>query len=229
VLWLGREVLKDVWDEGADFAAVAEVFVAETLVHELLFGVNLHEQASGGDEDAEKAAEQAVFQSRTEERGQDSSVDGMADDAVRAEDDEGVVLFEGYGAAPVVAEDEASPDAEGYAADGQRQAEECDGDGYGKDGLIEPIRVAGRTEEQEGSDEENNSLLHAGRYGLPMHGSLGEGGGAQPDCAEKEPEERSAVGDEGDGQVSHSVSPWCRMRRFVYDASYTTVIRLGKI
>src|SRR5882757_10553384 len=101
----GRETgLEEKRNESADVPAIAEICVAETLDHEVLFHRHLQVETDGAGEDGEEAADESVLQRRPEKSEQEAGVDGMAHDAVGAGDNQRVVMLDGGRAAPVFSE-----------------------------------------------------------------------------------------------------------------------------
>lgn len=182
-----RDKLPDKGDEGFDAGAVVGILRAELFDHQAFFHARFEPEAEGRDEGSGKVGELAVGDGGAQKCQQESGINGMAHEGVRAGEDQSVILFDDHAAVPIATEEEASGEGKGDPRGGEERAGVSDGrrvgDELGAEGVIARVRAKEpKDEESEGNIDESNGRAAA------ASGALHEESGGQPDYPEEDPD-----------------------------------------
>ena len=96
-----------------NFVGILQVLLAEALHHKTLFRPGLQPKGKSANQNADKTTYPASLERGAEHPQQDAAVDGVSDDAIGTGPHERVIFLHCDTVAPIAAEYEPAPDAEG--------------------------------------------------------------------------------------------------------------------
>jgi len=193
-------------------ATIVQVFSAKALDHELFFEREFDPERCGAEENGDETSNKPSLQRRAQQSEKNSCVDGMAHETIGTAHNQCVPLLDRDGSAPVFAEYEPRPDAEGDSTNRERETKECGRSCHGEGWLIKPVRMGRRGKEKIESDEEDYSLLQPGCCRFALDSRFGERSGTKPDSGEQKPEYARGANDQVDGDSMIHIPSLVRQR-----------------
>jgi hypothetical protein len=183
--------LEEKGDDGFGFLLVGGVRIWELAEHEgfLDFGFEVGVDEQVGEDDEVKDA--AAGEDSAEDGEEEAGIDGVADIAVGAGQDEFMAFLKSGLGAPIGAEDATRPDGDGNAGGAEDEAEDFEGVA----GFVEMVRQPGETtiiaEDEQDDDDQQSEEATTGAGG--MDGAFGAAGGSDPVDNPKDPQDDKGV------------------------------------